>query len=183
MSLLERCPHFRGWYLQASMELGPEDVSLLERCPHFRGWYVQASMELGPEDVSLLERCPHFRGWYVQASMELVPEDVSLLERCPFHTHTHTLQSQQCIFSCVSEPTIRMLILDTVSILLEHHSRLCRADSENGLENEERLFDVPIRMVSDINQQVSVVVWGECESECGVRVRECKCGVRCAGVG
>ena len=49
----------RGWYVQASMELGPEDVSLLERCPHFRGWYVQASMELGPEDVSLLERCPH----------------------------------------------------------------------------------------------------------------------------
>ena len=23
--------------------------------------YMQASMELGPEDVSLLERCPHFR--------------------------------------------------------------------------------------------------------------------------
>ena len=61
----------------------PEDVSLLERCPHFRGCYVQASMELGPEDVSLLERCPHFRGCYVQASMELGPEDVSLLERCP----------------------------------------------------------------------------------------------------
>ena len=40
------------------MELGPEDVSLLERCLHFRGWYVQASMELGPEGV---ERCPHFR--------------------------------------------------------------------------------------------------------------------------
>ena len=34
------------------MELGPEDVSLLERCPHFRGWYAQAS----PKDVSLLER-------------------------------------------------------------------------------------------------------------------------------
>ena len=32
-------------------------MSLLERCPHFRGCYVQASMELGPEDVSLLERC------------------------------------------------------------------------------------------------------------------------------
>ena len=45
--------------------VGPEDVSLLERCPHFRGWYIQASMELGPEDVSLLERCPHFRGRYV----------------------------------------------------------------------------------------------------------------------
>ena len=38
---------------------GPEDVSLLERCPHFRGCYVQASLESGPEDVSLLERCPH----------------------------------------------------------------------------------------------------------------------------
>ena len=69
--LLKRCPHFRGCYVQASMELGPEDVSLLERCP---GCYVQASMELGPEDVSLLERCPHFRGCYVQASMELGPE-------------------------------------------------------------------------------------------------------------
>ena len=62
MSLLEGCPHFRGCYVQASMELGPEDVSLLERCPHFRGCYVQASMELGPEDVSLLERCPPPQG-------------------------------------------------------------------------------------------------------------------------
>ena len=39
-----------------------EDVSLLERCPHFRGCYVQSSMESGPEDASLLERCLHFRG-------------------------------------------------------------------------------------------------------------------------
>ena len=42
-----------------------KDVSLLERCPHFRGCtfvYIQTSMELRPEDVSLLERCPHFRG-------------------------------------------------------------------------------------------------------------------------
>ena len=46
------------------LEFVPEDVSLYERCPHFRGCYVQASMELGPEDVSLLERCPHFRGCY-----------------------------------------------------------------------------------------------------------------------
>ena len=45
------------------MELGPEDVFLLERCPHFRGCYVQAN-ELGPEDVSLLERCPYFSGYY-----------------------------------------------------------------------------------------------------------------------
>ena len=78
VSLLERCPHFRGWYVQASMELGPEDVSLLQRCPHFRGWYVQASMELGPEDVSLVERCPHFRGWYVK-------EWIWDLKMCPLH--------------------------------------------------------------------------------------------------
>ena len=52
MSLLERYPHFRGCYVQASVELGPEDVSLLERCPHFRGCYVQASMGFG------LKMCP-----------------------------------------------------------------------------------------------------------------------------
>ena len=58
MSLLEWCPHFRGCYVQASMELGPEDVHvpIRERCPHFRGCYVQASMELGPEDVSSFQR-------------------------------------------------------------------------------------------------------------------------------
>ena len=27
-----------------------------------RALYVQASMEVGPEDVSLLERCSHIRG-------------------------------------------------------------------------------------------------------------------------
>ena len=58
-----------------------EDVSLLERCPHLSGCYVQTSMELGPEDVSLLERCPHFRGCYVQASMELGP---ACMKMCPY---------------------------------------------------------------------------------------------------
>ena len=74
VSLLELCPHFRGCYVQASMELGPEDVSLLEMCPHFKGCYIQASMGLGPEVVSLLEGC------YVQTSMNLKPEDMSPLE-------------------------------------------------------------------------------------------------------
>ena len=54
--------HDGRWVSGFVVGLGPGDVSLLERCPHFRGWYVQASMELGPEDVSLLERYPHFRG-------------------------------------------------------------------------------------------------------------------------
>ena len=49
------------------MELGPEDVSLLERCPHFRGCYVQAAMELGPEGVLLLQRCPHYTCTHVVA--------------------------------------------------------------------------------------------------------------------
>ena len=31
-----------GIYVQVSM--GPEDVSLFERCPHFRGWYVHVCM-------------------------------------------------------------------------------------------------------------------------------------------
>ena len=35
VTLLERHPHFRGWYEQTA--------SLLESCPHFRGWYVQTS--------------------------------------------------------------------------------------------------------------------------------------------
>ena len=43
------------------MELGPEDVSLLERCPHFRGCCVQASVELGPEDVPPIREVSSFQ--------------------------------------------------------------------------------------------------------------------------
>ena len=65
------------------MELGPENVSLLERCPHFRGCYVQASVEMGPEDVSLLERCPHFRGCYVQAQdVSLLEKCLHIFNAC-----------------------------------------------------------------------------------------------------
>ena len=63
------------------MVLGPEDVSLLERCPLFRGCHVHASAKLGPEDVPLLERCPLFRVCHVHASAKLGPEDI---ERCPY---------------------------------------------------------------------------------------------------
>ena len=34
-----------SFQVQASMDGSCEDVSLLERCPHFRGCYVQASIE------------------------------------------------------------------------------------------------------------------------------------------
>ena len=73
------------------MELGPEDMSLLERCPHFRGWYVQASMELGPEDVSLLERCPHFRGYLSLLQKRNKPTDPpKQLKQAPFFLPTLT---------------------------------------------------------------------------------------------
>ena len=48
-------------------------MSLLERCPHFRGCCVQASMELGPEDASLLERCPHYRRLHAYSGSSICP--------------------------------------------------------------------------------------------------------------
>ena len=42
---------------------GPEDVSILERCPHFRGCYVQASMELGPEILSSFIPIPYVQDY------------------------------------------------------------------------------------------------------------------------
>ena len=55
--------------MYTSMELGPEDVSLLERCPRFRGCYVHTSLELGSEDVPIREvssfqrlLCTYFTG-------------------------------------------------------------------------------------------------------------------------
>ena len=104
VSLLERCPHFRGWYVQASMELGPEDVSLLERCPHFRGWYVQASMELGPEDVSLLERCPHFRGWYMYVQTS-IPFAVFSIPTSFMHI-VYIVGMNSTTFSVYGKPTL-----------------------------------------------------------------------------
>ena len=53
---------------QASMDCVP-----LERCPHFRGCYVQASMELGHEDVPLLGRCPCFEECYCRGIRQKGP--------------------------------------------------------------------------------------------------------------
>ena len=36
-------------------------VTWYEICPHFRGCYVQALMELGPEDVSLIREVSSFQ--------------------------------------------------------------------------------------------------------------------------
>ena len=55
--LLQRTREVRsrwcGREVSSFERVGPEDVSLLERCPHFRGWYVQTSMELGPDHEDL----------------------------------------------------------------------------------------------------------------------------------
>ena len=72
------------------MELGPEDGSLLERCPYFRGWYVQASMGL---DVSLLERCPHFIIHHLILSLIFPQATVRCLEVRLAIGHTISRQS------------------------------------------------------------------------------------------
>ena len=77
LSLAQGC-HVTVYFPRPSTDLGPEDVFLLERCPHFRGCYVQASMELVLEDVSLLERCPHFRGCCVRMYIGSNEQSISL---------------------------------------------------------------------------------------------------------
>ena len=59
---LKMCPYWKGVLISEGVMCirGPENASVLERCPHFRGCCVQASMELGPEIVSVLDGCLHF---------------------------------------------------------------------------------------------------------------------------
>ena len=59
------------------------------------------------------------------------------------------------------EPTIRMGVLGAIGLLLERNEALASEGDGFAVENEERLIDVPIRMLSDINQQVCVVGKGE----------------------
>ena len=55
--------------------------------------------------------------------------------------------------SFVPEPIIRVGVLGVVGFLLDSNAVL-GGEEEYTTENEERLFDVPIRMLADINQQV-----------------------------
>ena len=53
--LLERCPHFRGWYIcRAFNGVGTQRCVPIREVASFQ-WYVQ-DLEHGPKDVSLLER-------------------------------------------------------------------------------------------------------------------------------
>ena len=117
MSLLERCPHFRGCYLQASMELGLEDMSLLERCPHFRGCYVQASMELGPEDVPStvymsFKQHSHYTCTYVSGCRSSVCIPHSSLQVHQLHT----------VLVKKRDPHTQVPFLDTIEGVCQLHS-------------------------------------------------------------
>ena len=77
--LLERC-YSRGCYVQASVELGPEDVSLLE-IPEGVMYRLRWSWGLTIREVSSFQRVLHV---HVCTGFSGVgAEDVSLLERCP----------------------------------------------------------------------------------------------------
>ena len=53
------------------------------------------------------------------------------------------------------EPYIRIGVLNNLAGLLDRNSEFSEDGDESMTENEERLFDVPIMMLTDINQQVS----------------------------
>ena len=52
-----------------TIELGPEDVSLLERCPHFRGCYVQGPVIRILQKADL-DRLSHSSLFYREVALE-----------------------------------------------------------------------------------------------------------------
>ena len=60
-----------------------------------------------------------------------------------------------------------MGVLGAVGLLLERNEALASEGDGFAVENEERLIDVPVRMLSDINQQVCVGRGGGSGDVCG----------------
>ena len=56
----------------------------------------------------------------------------------------------------ITEPYIRIGVLNNLAFLLDRNSEFSVDGQDTITENEERLFDVPIMMLTDINQQVHV---------------------------
>ena len=108
MSLLERFPHFRGWYVQASMELGPEDVSLLERCPY-------SMYRFRPEDIGVLK------------SLQVLRLDITPM--APPTSHTHSLSSARLI---TFSPTAMDHLLVVTSSGENSSSGLLKFSASNG---------------------------------------------------
>ena len=54
----------------------------------------------------------------------------------------------------ITEPYIRIGVLNNLASLLDRNSEFSVDGQDTITENEERLFDVPIMMLTDINQQV-----------------------------
>ena len=54
-----------------------------------------------------------------------------------------------------SDPEVRSRVLSTVAVLLDKNAEVTVDGDEYRQENEERLFEIPLRMMTDFNQQVS----------------------------
>lgn len=57
------------------------------------------------------------------------------------------------------EPLIRVGVLGTIITLLERNSEFReKEEAPFGQENEDRLYEIPIKMLNDYNQQVNIII-------------------------
>lgn len=68
------------------------------------------------------------------------------------------MHSYYGLLCCHSEPYIRIGVLNNLAGLLDRNSEFTTDGEDTVTENEERLFDVPIMMLTDINQQVNHIL-------------------------
>ena len=61
------------------------------------------------------------------------------------------------------EPLIRIGILSIVSSLIERNTEFReKGDTPFGQENEDRLYEIPVKMLNDFNQQVRELNYNCC---------------------
>ena len=80
-----------------------------------------------------------------------------------------------------TEPYIRIGVLNNLASLLDRNSEFSVDGQDTITENEERLFDVPIMMLTDINQQVCTCTC-MCKQE-NLFKKYCGESVICANIG
>ena len=77
----------------------------MERCPHFRGYYVQISMEFGPEGVLLLNRGVVIsRVLIKKVPVEPLMQNEEHLQKYKGHRHTQPLYIQWLVPTCPLVP-------------------------------------------------------------------------------
>ena len=65
--------------------------------------------------------------------------------------------TMQYVYYPSIEPLIRIGVLGTVVSLIERNCEFReRDDTPFGQENEDRLYEIPVKMLNDFNQQVHV---------------------------